>query len=118
MNIRDLNKNLMYKDSVDIYRYTKESNLDGSTTQKLKDVPELQSIPCMLDIKTADDPDPDGDANSLKVVYTLFSDNEILFKKGDYLKVSKRGVIYKLIAGLPIIYDYHQEIPLILKEWA
>lgn len=118
MNIKELNNKLMYKDKVEAYRYEKVKNPDGSTTQKLKLVPDIQGEPCKLSIKTADNPEPTDDINSLKVIYTLFTDNSLVFKKGDFLKVTKRGEIYKLIAGKPIIYDYQQEIPCIEKEWA
>lgn len=118
MNIKELNNRLMYTDKVDLYRYTKVKNLDNSTTQKLNIVPDMQDVACKLDVKTPDSPETVEDVNSLKVIYTLFTDNSHDFKKGDFLEVTRLGKKYKLQAGKPIVHAFHQQIPCIEKEWA
>lgn len=117
MNIKDLNNSLMYKDRVNVYRHIKIKNPDNSTTQKLDLIPDLENIPCMLSIKTPDNPEQTEDINSLKVIYTLFTDSSHGFKKGDFLEVIRHGETHKLQSGKPIIYAFQQEIPCIEKGW-
>ena len=116
--IRKFNDNNLYKDSVSIYRYENVKNPDGSTVQKLKDIPELSGHPCLMNIEKPDDAAPLGEANSVNMVYTMFISDLITIRAGDYINILRYGKDYKFIAGEPIKYDFHQEVPLNLKGWA
>jgi len=107
----------MYIDRATVYKYEKSSSEDGSTKQNIISVPELSNIPCRLSIKKKDDPEFEKGVNSLNEVYTLFTSNIRTFKSGANLKVSHYNKEYKFTAGEPILYDFHQEIPLSREEW-
>lgn len=118
MAIRNFNDNNMYTDSASVYRYTKIKNADGSTSQKLKGDPELSGIPCLMNIENSDNAAVEGEVNSLNMVYIMFISDLSDIKEGDYIQIRSKRKFYKFIAGKPIIYDFHQEVPLNLKEWA
>lgn len=116
--IRNFNNNNLYKDIASIYRYEKVKNPDGSTVQKLKNIPELSSLPCLINIEKPDDAAPSREVNSLNMVYTMFISDLINIRAGDYINIRRHDKDYKFIAGEPIKYDFHQEVPLYLEEWA
>lgn len=116
--IRNFNDNNLYKDSLSVYRYTDVSNGDGSTIKKLQAVPEISAIPCLMNIESADNAAPATEINSIDAVYTMFTSDLIDIRAGDHLNIRRRGKNYKFTAGLPIVYDFQQEVPLSLKEWA
>lgn len=116
--IRNFNENQLYNDSASVYRYTKVKNPDNSTTQKLKNIPELSALPCLLNIEKPDSAEAEGEINSLNAVYSMFISDLESIKSGDYIKVMSKRKEYKFIAGDPVVYDCHQEVPLSLKEWA
>ena len=118
MAIRNFNDNNIYKDSASVHRYVNVKNSDNSTTQKLKNIPEISAIPCLLNIENGDDAAQSGEINSLNMVYTMFISDLIDIKAGDHIRIRRNGKFYKLLAGEPVIYDFHQEVPLSLKEWA
>lgn len=118
MAIRNFNDNNMYKDSASVYRYVSIKNNDGSTTQKLKGIAEISGIPCLLNIENGDDAAQSGEANTINMVYTMFISDLIDIKAGDHIQVRRKGKFYKFLAGKPVVYDFHQEVPLSLKEWA
>lgn len=68
--------------------------------------------------KTINNPQQIEAVNSLKTVYTIFTDNSHPFKAGDYLKVTRLGMTYKLQSGKPNVYKFHQEISCLEMEWA
>lgn len=117
MAIRNFNDNNMYKDSASVYRYADVKNGDGSTVQKLKGIPEISAIPCLMNTESIDAAAPSGEANSINMVYTMFISDLISIKAGDYINIRRHGKDYKFIAGEPVKYDFHQEVPLSLKEW-
>lgn len=116
--IRKFNDNNLYKDSVSIYRYENVKNPDGSTVQKLKAIPELSGHPCLMNIEKPDDAAPSGEANSVNMVYSMFTSDLFTIKSGDHINIRRHGKDYMFIAGEPIKYDFHQEVPLNLKGWA
>lgn len=116
--IRNFNDNNMYKDSLSVYRYTDLRNGDGSTVKKLQAVPEISAIPCLMNIESGDGAAPAGEINSMDAVYTMFTSDLIEIKAGDYINIRRHGKDYKFTAGLPLVYDFQQEVPLTLKEWA
>lgn len=118
MAIRTFNENNIYKDSASIHRYTKVKNSDSSTTQKLKSIPELSGLPCLMNIENTDTPALTGEANSLNMIYTMFISDLIEIKAGDYINIRRKGKDHKFITGEPVLYEFHQEVPLSLKEWA
>lgn len=116
--VRNYNDNKMYKDSASIFRYVKEKNNDGSTVQKLKSIPEISGIPCRINIEGADEAAQSGEVNTLNMVYTMFISDLIDIKAGDHIQIRSYEKSHRFIAGEPVIYDFHQEVPLSLKEWA
>ncbi len=115
-NISDINESLMYIDKATIYRNIKKTLEDGSTAHEL--CVHKENITCKLDIKKNDEPASDGDVNSLNMIYTLFTSNLHDFRKGDVLKIFHYGKEYNMLAGEPIISNFHQQIPLSREEYA
>lgn len=115
-----------YTDRMDIYRYSDQTNLDGSIETVLGDTPVYSDVICRLSFSTSargESPaDVQVDNNPITTTPKIFCEKDTDVQAGDVIKVSRRddnGVelaMYGGNAGLPAVYATHQEFLINVDE--
>lgn len=110
---------LMYKDKMDVYRYSQYEEEDGSTYIGLSDKPIYSQIPCRVSFVTNDISEPTAeDINHLSLHIKIFCAANTDIKKGDKLVAYRMGdngevlETYTGKASKPRQYVTHKEISL------
>lgn len=107
----------LYTDRMDVYRYTKVQNEDGTIETPLVLVPELADQPCRLSFNTQDSP-KDYKVDEVPIIFVpkLFFKPNTPLLANDYVVVRRMmedevtvAQLYKGNIGLPAWYPNHQE---------
>lgn len=111
---------LMYGDTMTIYRHTQAVGADGTTSTSVVPTPIASGIKCRLSYTQSDDPETTmEDKNPVYLQIQVFCASTVDVHKGDKLviqKLSDAGAVLKSytgIANLPFMYVTHQEILLV-----
>lgn len=104
--------NQLFTDKLDIYRYGSSQNEDGTTATNLPKKPLYSNIPCRISFSRTIDLTTDLAINKLPIhlIPKVFCDTSIDIKAGDYIIITRNNIQYKGIAGMPNMYETHQEI--------
>lgn len=107
--------NMLYTDTLDIYRFGEVRESDHTTTTDYPATPTHEGIPCRISKKDFDSTLlTGGDSNPTNYQMEIFCGPEVNVKKGDRIVLTKviegiRTIEYEGIAGLPAVYETHQE---------
>ena len=107
----------LYTDKLDIYRHTNSTNEDGTIKTKLPETPLYSSIPCRISFSRTIDLTTDKAINKLPIhlIPKVFCNTDVDIKAGDYLIITRKNTQYKGIAGMPNVYESHQEISITVE---
>lgn len=111
---------LLYTDSMDIYRHLEIVTDDGTTYTNPATIPLYQNVRCRISFNSSDASESSlEDRNPIRLSVKVFCGPETDLQKGDKLiirRLDNSGNImrsYKGIANLPLIYPTHKEAQLI-----
>lgn len=105
----------LYDGRATVEEVRKEKNAKNITTSVWVTV--MQDVPCRVSYKTLAPASRSDTVDSIIQAITLFAAPNIDIKAGSRITVVQRGRTMKYAcAGIPAIYDSHQEIPLVRWE--
>lgn len=109
----------LYRDSLDIYRYTEVTQGDGTTHLVMPSTPLYSGIACRISIEQPDSSAfTADDLNRPHLNAKLFCSTTVDIRKGDRVIVKRYNPDESVLAtyegnvGLPFKYPTHQEISL------
>lgn len=103
-----------YKDTCNVYRI--ENVKDKYNKNKPKEVEVCKDQKCKLSFRGLPMPKKKNNANEQTITPKLFINPEVIIKSGDKIVVIAKERTYSFTAGLPGVYNSHQEVPLEYKE--
>lgn len=127
INLRGTGKlleQLLYGDSMSVYRYKKAEKEDGSTYTKLAEEAEIKEVPCKISFSQKDNSEITSIENNITIVITIFTSLDHDIKAGDFIEVKRVDPVTKTItkvkgnAGEPNRLENHQVFELLKKEIA
>lgn len=110
----------LYTDLLSIQRHVEVSNEDGTTGIQITTV--ATDIDCRISFQYGGRDMArsfEVDRNPIDLSAKVFCDQDVDVRKGDILRVERRGsdqrafAVYKGIANMPFHYETHQEIEII-----
>lgn len=113
-----------FTDKMDIYHYQNSTNTSRTVATTLPSTPSKSSVPCRISFIKIESPLPDQvDGVPISTTPKLFCPVGCGIREGDYVEVRRmrNGTVigtYKGVAGLPNIFETHQEVLLGVKGYA
>lgn len=114
----------LWTDSMDITGYSDSENADGST-EPANLTPKASERPCKLSYKRPDNPDnKDFAREPIKLTLRVSCDVTEPVAKGDFVRVSRKNCqgtvlqVYEGAAGLPAMFQSHQEFEIVREGQA
>ena len=111
---------IMYVDTMTVYRHTISTNSDGTTSTKLSPNAVYTDIPCRISATKPDNSESSlVDKNPQRAEIKIFCSTQYDIHKGDKIVATKKQdngailITYTGTSNLPLIYVTHVEIVLV-----
>lgn len=111
MSLKGILEQLMYKDTMTVYRVSRVQADDGSDDYEESETPVLRDVPCKLSqygkdllmAKTAQ-------AATVHIDLRVCCAPDVDIREQDRLVIKHQGQVFELFAGTRFAYPTHQEI--------